>query len=586
MFKPWSTIDIKFIKLGICPQNRSIRACRVFCKRNGIEFPGKKVIDENDNLVQRLDEKYSPNQKGIEMKNGNKTITASIKDAKPEKPKQGKERSYSFRTISADKILNGNNIRAVNDIADLVASIEAHGIINPITVTPQPGMSSVFHIVAGFRRFAAAQKLGIDKIPCHVIEGSDETTEIALSENVNRINMTPYEECKAVKNMVNKKNTVQQIARKFGRTLRWVLVRKKLADAGDKVLEKVKEGTIGLDAAAKLADLPDDIFKKEMSSCYRTDKYFVDGVLDRYHKDLSRAPFAHEDCLKCANCSACQKDLFEDEPKAYCLDPNCWAKKTRAAANGKVKELQAEGMNARIGKMENGHITYDDEAYNYRIESWQKKELEKAKESGINQRAIVDSKTAKVLKYYDKRDLPDYHEETDEEREQRLEIESMDARKKSIHEKLMRERLQDGIANICVDFQSQADIIVTLLVFAADNYYQFFDEEGLKKLGIDGEDEDGYDKALEDMPADKTYRDVAEAVRFCVGNIVKSIDDMKMLKKLYTILVGNIERIQVTDEEIEAEIKLQDELRANEDADDEDGDSEEIQDEESTEEEE
>ena len=63
MFKPWSTIDIKFIKLGICPQNRSIRACRVFCKRNGIEFPGKKVIDENDNLIQRLDEKYSHNQK-------------------------------------------------------------------------------------------------------------------------------------------------------------------------------------------------------------------------------------------------------------------------------------------------------------------------------------------------------------------------------------------------------------------------------------------------------------------------------------------------------------------------------------------
>ena len=87
------------------------------------------------------------------------------------------------------------------------------------------------------------------------------------------------------------------------------------------------------------------------------------------------------------------------------------------------------------------------------------------------------------------------------------------------------------------------------------------------------------------MPADKTYRDVAEAVRFCIGNIVESINDMKMLKKLYTILVGNIERIQITDEEVEAEIKIQDELRANEDADDDDGDSEEIQDEESTEEE-
>ena len=39
---------------------------------------------------------------------------------------------------------------------------------------------------------------------------------------------------------------------------------------------------------------------------------------------------------------------------------------------------------------------------------------------------------------------------------------------------------------------------------------------------------------------------------------------MKMLKKLYTILVGNIERIQITDEEVEAEIKLQDEMEAAE----------------------
>lgn len=584
--KPWSNLDIKFIKLGICPNNRSIRACRVFCKRHGVEFPGKKVIDENNKIIQRLDEKYSPQSKGIEMKKENKTITASIKDAKPEKPKQGKERSYSFRTISADKILNGNNIRAVNDIADLVESIEAHGIINPITVTPQPGMPSVFHIVAGFRRFAAAQKLGIEKIPCHVIEGNDETPEIALSENVNRINMTPYEECKAVKNLVNKKNTVQQIARKFGRTLRWVLVRKKLADAGDKVLDKVKEGTIELAAAARLADLPDDVFKKEMNSCYRTDKYFVEGVLERYHKDLSRAPFEHIDCLKCANCSACQKDLFEDEPKAYCLDLKCWAKKTRAAAKDIVNKLTEEGRNARLGKFSGNCISCEDEADKYEISKRNSREYEKAKEAGIQKRVLVDAGTCKKLEYYDKRDLPDYHEETDEEREQRLEIESMDARKKSIHEKLMRERLQDGIANICVDFKSQADIIVTLLVFAADNYYQFFDEEGLKKLGIDGEDENGYDKALEDMPADKTYRDVAEAVRFCIGNIVKSINDMKMLKKLYTILVGNIERIQVTEEDIQAEIKLQDELRANEDADDDDGDSEEIQDEESTEEEE
>ncbi len=553
MYKPWKTIDIKFIKMGILPQNRSVRACRVFCTRNGIDFPGKKVIDENNKLIERLDERYSPQSKGIEMKKENKTITASIKDAKPEKPKQGKERSYSFRTISADKILNGNNIRAVNDISDLVASIEALGIINPITVTPQPGMPSVFHIVAGFRRFAAAQKLGIEKIPCHVIEGNDETPEIALSENVNRINMTPYEECKAVKNLVNKKNTVQQIARKFGRTLRWVLVRKKLADAGDKVLNKVKEGTIELAAAARLADLPDDVFKKEMTSCYRTDKYFVDGVLERYHKDLSRAPFAHEECLKCAKCSACQKDLFEDEPKAYCLDPNCWAKKTRAAANGKVKELQAEGMNARIGKMENGHITYDDEAYNYRIESWQKKELEKAKESGINQRAIVDSKTAKVLKYYDKRDLPDYHEETEEERKAEEEKERKDFQFRSTKEDMTKSRIRKAI-KAKIEKDGDKDDIIALLLFCVYDLDDTIHESQFDVLGI----KKNIDECIGFSDIDDQVRpcDIHDAILGSVEHILKRMYEIGTLRKMYSIITyGNPKDAEPVDDEVEDEIK-------------------------------
>ena len=139
MYKPWTTLDIKFLKMGIRPQNRSSRACRVFCNRNGIEFPGKKVIDENEQLVKRLDEKYTQTQ-GTNMKKDTKkkTITMSVKDAKAEKkPSAGKaesERQYSFRTIAVEKIQDKNNIRTVNDISDLVASIEAHGIINPITV--------------------------------------------------------------------------------------------------------------------------------------------------------------------------------------------------------------------------------------------------------------------------------------------------------------------------------------------------------------------------------------------------------------------------------------------------------------------
>ena len=569
--------DVAALRAGRQPHGRTYRACMMFCIRHGIPFPGKKAFEEN----KELDKKFTQPQ-GIIMtkaKSKPKTITASVNDARPEKkPSAGKtaagkpaaekseERAYKFRVLDVKNVKASDNIREVKDIDDLLASIQEHGIVNPITVLDEG--NSNFKVIAGFRRFAAATQLGLKKIPCHVmLKDREGVEEISLTENITRMDMTPYEECMAVKALSGKKKTPAAIAKHFGRTLRWVLVRKKLADAGDKVLKKVKDGSIELAQAAKIADLPDNVFKRELESCYRTDKYFIDGVLKRFHKDLSRAPFEHEACLKCDKCSACQADLFENEPKSYCLDPNCWARKAKKAAQDKVKKLQEEGRNARLGKFSGKCISYSDEADKYDISSWDTKGLEQAKEAGIQKRILVDEATGKTLEYYDKRDLPDYHEETDEECEERLKLEKMDSRKKDVYKKLMRERLQDAIASVCVNFQSQADIIVTLLVFVADNNYDFFDEEGKKILGIDQPAEDGCDKYIEDMPEDKSYRDVANAVRYSIGNIVKLISDIKTLQKLYRAIGGNVSRIVVTDNEVETEIKLQDELEAAENSD-------------------
>lgn len=585
-YKNWSNLEKLFMQqVGFYPQGRTSRACWMFCKRNGIRFPGKREVDENEELINRIDKKFTQSQGIIMTKSKPKTITASVKDAKTvKKPAAAKaakpapehekaeERAYNFRVLDVKNVKASDNIREVKDIDDLLASIQEHGIVNPITVLDEGNQS--FKVIAGFRRFAAAVQLGLKKIPCHVmLKDREGVEEISLTENITRMDMTPYEECMAVKALSGKKKTPSAIAKHFGRTLRWVLVRKKLADAGDKVLKKVKEGVIGLDAAAKIADLPDNVFKRELEGCYRTDKYFIDGVLDRYHKDLSRAPFEHEACLKCDKCSACQADLFENEPKAYCLDPNCWARKAKKAAEVKVKKLQEEGRNARLGKFSSYGVDYMDEADKFEIDKYDSKGQEQAKEAGIQKRILVDATTLKTFKYFDKRDLPDYHEETEEEREERLKLEMMDSRKKSAYGKLMRERLQDAIASICVNFQSQADIIVTLLVFVADNSYDFFDDESKKIIGIDGEDESGSEKYIEDMPEDKTYRDVANAVRFSIGKIVKLIRDIKTLQKLYRAIGGNVSHIVVTDEEVEEEIKLQDELKAAENSDEsEDGD--------------
>lgn len=478
-----------------------------------------------------------------------KTITMSVKDARPEK-NGDEERKYSFRTIAVDNIQENGNIRQVGDIDDLAASIQAHGIINPITVTNDFGMPTQYRVVAGHRRLAAAKRIGLEKVPCHVVDKDSEgLDEIPLSENITRMDMTPYEECMAVKSLSNSKKTPAAIAKHFGRTLRWVLVRKKLADAGDKVLKKVKEGTIELAQAAKIADLPDNVFKRELESCYRTDKYFIDGVLDRYHKDLSRAPFEHEACLKCDKCSACQADLFENEPKAYCLDPNCWARKAKKAAEAKVKKLQEEGRNARLGKFSGKCISCSDEADKYDINSWDTKSQEQAKAAGIQKRILVDAATLKTLEYYDKRDLPDYHEMTEEEREVEEEKERKDYQFRSTKEDMTKIRLRNAIRRK-IEHDGDKDDVIALLLFCCYDLDDTIDESQHSLLGIK-EDEDRC-AGLSDIDDQVRPCDIYDAVLGSVEHILERTYDIDTLRKMYSIITyGDPKEAEPVDDEIE-----------------------------------
>ena len=501
-----------------------------------------------------------------------KSATAAIKTpagkpatAKPE------ERSYNFRVLDVKNIKADDNIREVKNIEDLLASIQEHGIVNPVTVVDEG--NSNFKVIAGFRRFAAAVQLGLKKIPCHVmLKNREGVDEISLTENITRMDMTPYEECMAVKALSGKKKTPAAIAKHFGRTLRWVLVRKKLADAGDKVLKKVKDGSIELGAAAKIADLPDNVFKKELEGCYRTDKYFIEDVLDRFHKDLSKAPFEHEACLKCDKCSACQADLFENEPKAYCLDPNCWARKAKKAAEAKVKKLQEEGKNARFGDFSGKSVNYDDEAYDYEIRYYDDKNIKKAEEAGVKKRVLVDATNGKTLEYYDKRDLPDYHEESDEERQERVKKENENRKFEDAKKDLFQENLSNAICEKIEEDKKNGklDGLVFIMHFMQSDWLDE-DEEVKKKIGI-AENDDKWGVEPEDFPKDFT---VTSFTKIVIENLFDIICDWSLnnLKGIYRMVMGkneDPEKLAPTDKEIEAEIKRQDEERAKNSEDDDD----------------
>ena len=93
---------------------------------------------------------------------------------------------------------NPRNPRKVFDDADLqelTQSIKDRGIIQPIVVRPLPNLSEQFEIVAGERRWRAAQKAGLHRVPVVIVHVDDKTSlEYAILENVQRADLNPVEE--------------------------------------------------------------------------------------------------------------------------------------------------------------------------------------------------------------------------------------------------------------------------------------------------------------------------------------------------------------------------------------------------------
>ncbi len=81
------------------------------------------------------------------------------------------------------------------DLADLANSIRERGIIQPIVVRAQPHLADAFEIIAGERRWRAAQRAGLHEVPVVVVEADDRTSlEFAIVENVQRADLNPIEE--------------------------------------------------------------------------------------------------------------------------------------------------------------------------------------------------------------------------------------------------------------------------------------------------------------------------------------------------------------------------------------------------------
>lgn len=102
-------------------------------------------------------------------------------------------------------------------IDELADSIRKHGVLQPLLVRPRPNSEVGYQIVAGERRWRAAQQVGLEAVPCRVIDFQDQqVSEAALEENLKRQDLNVLEKAQAFKEYLERfGGTIEELGRQL-----------------------------------------------------------------------------------------------------------------------------------------------------------------------------------------------------------------------------------------------------------------------------------------------------------------------------------------------------------------------------------
>ena len=159
-------------------------------------------------------------------------------------------------------------------LEELAKSIKQSGVIQPIAVRDDSGDPGKFEIVAGERRWLAAQKAGLHKVPVVILNLSDsQTLEVAIVENIQRENLNVVEEAKAYNRLTKEFGYDQdRIANMMSKSRSHISNTLRLLTLPKDVITMIEEGMISAGQARPLIGLPDassvaeEILKKRMSA--------------------------------------------------------------------------------------------------------------------------------------------------------------------------------------------------------------------------------------------------------------------------------------------------------------------------------
>lgn len=145
------------------------------------------------------------------------------------------------------------------ELEELAASIRERDIIQPIIVRGVTGVADAFEIIAGERRWRAAQRAGLHDVPVVIVEADDrQALEFAIIENIQRADLNPIDEARGYENLIAQFAYTQgDLAKVMGKSRSHVANTLRLARLPEAVKEKVIAGALSAGHARALLAVAD-----------------------------------------------------------------------------------------------------------------------------------------------------------------------------------------------------------------------------------------------------------------------------------------------------------------------------------------
>lgn len=179
--------------------------------------------------------------------------------------------------ISVDKLHpHENNPRKdIGDVSELAESIKAKGILQNLTVVPCTGhYYGDYTVIIGHRRLAAAKEAGLTEIPCIIAE-MDEKEQLAtmLLENMQRSDLTTYEQAQGIQMMLDLGETVESVAEKTGFSASTIYRRTRLLKLDADIFKSTEGRQINITEYDKLFEIEDDKRRNDVLKTIGTNNF-------------------------------------------------------------------------------------------------------------------------------------------------------------------------------------------------------------------------------------------------------------------------------------------------------------------------